>query len=914
MPDPIPPGEAEKLQRDLDYLMNCLSEMLGGLGEHSLAANLPWTGKPGDFSDDSRLVRAWSIAFQLLNMAEENTSVQFRRTRETEEGIAAEPGLWGKVIGQLRGLGITDEEIAGDLGSIRVEPVLTAHPTEAKRASVLRHLRELYLLLVKLENTVWTPAERRDIREELIAMLERLWHTGEVHLEKPHVLNELDGIIYHLREIFPQVVAILDRRLRHAWKEAGLADADLPTGNQLPRLGFSTWVGGDRDGHPLVTAQITQQTLRELRLNALMLIHGQLTALGSRLSISRRILPPPKDFCNRIGELADRLGPRGVEAMNRNPEEPWRQMVNLMKAMVPVEVDGAGQTLCEEGRTQYHRSEELAEDLRLLRKSLEAVGASRIARADVVPVLRAVEVFGFHLASLDIRQNSHYHDLAVEQLMAAAGMAETGFAEWDEERRLAFLNRELASPRPFARHDCRPGKEADAVVDCYRVLAAHIRRHGTDGLGALIVSMTRSLSDLLVVYLLAREAGLTSTTAEGQLCLLPVVPLFETIDDLRGSAGILGAFLDHPMTRRTLDHLCGAERVQQVMIGYSDSNKDGGIIASLWGLYRGQEAMVEAGRARGVRIRFFHGRGGTISRGAGPTSRFLRGLPHGSVDGDLRLTEQGEVIAQKYSNPLNAAYNLELLLAGTAGVTISQNRRPRQVPPLETVMDRLAETSRSAYEQLVTTEGFITFFRHATPIDVIESSSIGSRPARRTGGATLADLRAIPWVFSWSQSRYYLSGWFGAGTALERLKNDDEAAFRELVRNSQSWTTLHYIVANVATSIATANPAIMEDYAGLVPDTALGERIFSLIVDEYRRTNRMLEEIYGGTLEERRAAVHAAFHRRHEALAVLHRRQIELLGRWRLEQTSTADACSDELLFRLLETVNAIAAGLRTTG
>lgn len=914
MPDPITPMEAEKLRRDLDYLMNCLSEMLGGQGEQALASHLPWRGNTGDIFDDSRLVRAWSIAFQLLNMAEENASVQFRRTRETGEGIAAEPGLWGMVIAQLRGLGITDEEIADDLGSIRVEPVLTAHPTEAKRASVLRHLRELYLLLVKLENTVWTPAERQDIREEIIAMLERLWHTGEVHLEKPHVLSELDGIIYHLREIFPQVVGILDHRLHHAWREAGLAGDPLSTGNRLPRLGFSTWVGGDRDGHPLVTAQVTDQALGELRLNALMLIHGQLTALGSRLSISRRILSPPADFSNRIAELAARLGLRGAEAMNRNPEEPWRQMVNLMKAMVPVEVDGAGQTLCDEERTQYHRSEELAEDLRLLRKSLEAVGASRIARADVVPVLRAVEVFGFHLASLDIRQNSHYHDLAVEQLMVAAGMTETGFPEWDEERRLAFLNRELASPRPFIRHDSRPGKEAEAVVDCYRVLATYIRRHGTDGLGSLIVSMTRSLSDLLVVYLLAREAGLTAATAEGQVCLLPVVPLFETIDDLRGSAGILGSFLDHPMTRRTLDHLCGAERVQQVMIGYSDSNKDGGIIASLWGLYRGQEAMIEAGRARGIRIRFFHGRGGTISRGAGPTSRFLRGLPHGSVSGDLRLTEQGEVIAQKYSNPMNAAYNLELLLAGTAGVSIAQNRRPRQIPPLETVMDRLAEASRCAYEQLVTTDGFITFFRHATPIDVIESSSIGSRPARRTGGATLADLRAIPWVFSWSQARYYLSGWFGAGTALERLMNDDEAAFRELVRNHQPWTTLHYIVANVATSITTANPGIMEDYAGLVPDTALGERVFALIIDEYRRTNRMLEEIYGGTLEERRATVHAAFSRRHEALIVLHRRQIELLRRWRHERTDKSSACSDDLLFQLLETVNAIAAGLRTTG
>ncbi|QXE89802.1 phosphoenolpyruvate carboxylase [Geomonas subterranea] len=903
----------EKLQRDLDYLMECLAEMFNGLGESQIAACLPKSGSVTP-SEDCKFVRAWSIAFQLLSMAEENFAVQTRRGVETGQGLVAEPGLWGRVLEKLNRGGVPQEEIADLLGQIRVEPVLTAHPTEAKRASVLRHLRELYLLLVKRENTVWTPLEREEIREEIVAMLERLWRTGEIHLEKPQVLNELATIIYHLREIFPQVIPILDKRICHAWREAGLTRPLSPLTDRLPRVSFSTWVGGDRDGHPLVTPEVTAATLRELRLNALLLIHGQLTTLGSRLSISRLLLPPPPELSRRLQVLAAPTGALGAEALRRNPEEPWRQLVNLMKAKLPVDVTGQEETLCGDSGSRYCRAAELEEDLRLLRDTLVATGATRLALADVVPVLRSVEVFGFHLASLDIRQNSAFHDKAVEQLMSAAGVEQQGFSQWREPERLAFLNRELASPRPFLLPDAQPGREAQSVIGCYRVLAAQIQSYGPESLGALIVSMTRSASDLLVVYLLAREAGLMVTTEQGLACLLPVVPLFETIEDLDQSARILEEFLGHPMTRRTQARLCGVHPVQQVMVGYSDSNKDGGIMASLWGLYRAQEAMLAVARRQGVRLRFFHGRGGTISRGAGPTSRFLRGLPEGSASGDLRLTEQGEVISQKYSNPLNAAYHLELLLAGTAGVSIPQRGGPGPGHPLEPVMDRLAQRSRLAYQRLLASEGFVTFFRQATPIDVIESSSIGSRPARRTAQPSLGDLRAIPWVFSWSQARYFLSGWYGIGFALEELMREDAATFGELVRNCQSWTVLHYIISNAATSVASANVAIMRSYAGLVHDEAIREPIFTAISEEYLRTVSMLEEIYGGSLAERRAAVHSSLARREDALKVLHERQIALLHQWRQDAGRHDTAMSGGLLFRLLETVNAIAAGLGTTG
>jgi phosphoenolpyruvate carboxylase len=501
--------------------------------------------------------------------------------------------------------------------------------------------------------------------------------------------------------------------------------------------------------------------------------------------------------------------------------------------------------------------------------------------------------------------------------MRAAGLDDTDFPAWDEARRLAFLEHELRSPRPFTRPGMQPGTEAEAVLSCYRVVVEHIAAHGPDGLGALIISMTRSLSDLLAVYLLAREVGLLIETPEGLACQLPVVPLFETIDDLQRSPEILRAFLEHPITQRSLAiQPPGADgaRVQQVMIGYSDSNKDGGIFASLWGLYRAQETLIGVGRACGVRVRFFHGRGGTISRGAGPTHRFVKSMPRGALGGDLRLTEQGETIAQKYANRIQAAYHLELLLAGTTRATLLDEHLVEPPHPLEPTMDRLAEHSRQVYTELLTSEGFLTFFRQATPIDVIEQSRIGSRPARRSGQATLADLRAIPWVFSWGQARYYLSGWYGVGSALESLQMNDPDAFSAAQQHLLTWAPLHYILSNAATSIAVVDTEMMRAYAALVEDADIRERVLSRILGEYVRTRQMLEALYGGPLAERRPNVHGLMQIRRKGLHVLHEQQLALLREWRDLQQQGATADAEQVLPHLLLTVNALASGLGSTG
>jgi phosphoenolpyruvate carboxylase len=343
------------------------------------------------------------------------------------------------------------------------------------------------------------------------------------------------------------------------------------------------------------------------------------------------------------------------------------------------------------------------------------------------------------------------------------------------------------------------------------------------------------------------------------------------------------------------------------MIGYSDSNKDGGILASQWGLYRAQETLSAIGEAAGVAIRYFHGRGGTISRGAGPTHRFLRALPPGSMSGSLRVTEQGETVSQKYANLITAEYHLELLLAGAAGATAGKAHTPLAAPELEPVMDRLAAASREAYGGLVQRDGFISFFRQATPIDVIERSSIGSRPARRTGQATIADLRAIPWVFAWSQSRFFLSGWFGLGSALSDLRANDPAQYANLMARAFDWPPLHYVISNVATSIATSDAKIMERYAALVDNPALRSEVMGIIFEERARTLAILEEIYGGPLQVRRPNISRTLELRAPALRPLHERQIDLLREWRRSG-------DDALLGELLLTVNAIAGGLGSTG
>ena len=456
------------------------------------------------------------------------------------------------------------------------------------------------------------------------------------------------------------------------------------------------------------------------------------------------------------------------------------------------------------------------------------------------------------------------------------------------------------------------------MLGALRVVKRYWQQYGTEGLGSLIISMTRDVSDLLGVYLLAREVGLMVETADGSACPLPVVPLFETIDDLQRSPVIFEQFLSHPITRRSLTIWPRTGRTNrptaQVMVGYSDSNKDGGILASLVGLRRAQSELAAVAERHGIGLRLFHGRGGTISRGAGPTHRFIRALPDGSLEGDLRVTEQGETISQKYAHQPSAIYNLELFLAGVTRKTLSDSRKAPACHSLEDALVRLAGRAQQSYRSLIESDGFVSFFRQATPIDAIERSRIGSRPSRRTGKASLEDLRAIPWVFSWGQARFYLSGWYGVGTALQALRAEEPVAFERICEQLTQWAPLHYLISNVATSITSVDRQVMNLYAALVPDQELRERFMQRIERELDLTHEMIERVYGGPLAVRRPNVHRTMELRRAGLLVLHRQQVRLLRRFRDAEGAGRDAEVEALLPQLLLSVNAIASGLGATG
>ncbi len=908
--------EIGKPYRDLRFLLVALAEILRENGESEIADAIPWiNGHSTDKAGLTKLVQLYSLIFQLINMVEINAAVQYRRSVEDVD-IRGVNGLWAQNISDLQAKGLSAEEIFEELKNTRVEPVLTAHPTEAKRATVLEHHRELYLLLVSLENSMYTRQEQQNIRNNIKLSLYRLWKTGEIYLEKPDVPSELRNVLHYLVNVFPEVIPIVDRRLEQAVQMLDGTAETLQKEHAYPKMTFGNWVGGDRDGHPLVTGEVTRHTLLKLRLNAFVVIRRQLVTLVRRLSFSHSLEKCTAVYQERVNLLADELGERGQDELLRNKGEAFRQLIHLMIIKLPVDTERGHATRLLVQQGSYKHSSRLVEDLRILQQELLVYGARAVALNDVKQAIRIVEVFGFHLAALDIRQNSTFHDKAVSQLLEASHLKDTNFIDWKEEKRKSFLLDELEHSRPFVHPLSKLSDEAKTVMECYRTVQEHTSEFGYNCIGSFIVSMTRSYSDLLTVYLLARESGLTFMAEEGLISKVHVVPLLETIDDLENGPAILEEYFSTPIVQRSLEYYreqMGLRRpVQQIMVGYSDSNKDGGIIASQWHLYKAQYKLAETGEKFGIDIRFFHGKGGSISRGSGPTHYFIKALPYGSPNGNIRLTEQGETIAQKYANKVNAAYNLELLAANTLSKTITDQRGKKKYHPHADIIEWLARESQSSYEALIRSEGFVPFFRQATPIDAIEMSKIGSRPAKRTGASTLEDLRAIPWVFSWSQSRFHMTSWFGLGSALQKMKEEQPDYYTTIHKALREDDFLRYVFTNVDTSLAATDEDIMALYAGLVEDEALRDRFFSIFQDELRLVKYHMNELLGRPFQERRKHHYFSNRLRASLMNTLHHKQVKLLKRWRKE-LKTGER-SGETQLDLLLTINAIAAANRNTG
>ena len=906
---------------DLDFLLTCFREVLEESGKQAIVPYIPWISSdeqpPEEVLLSNDYIHMLSMSFQLVNLVEVNGAVQSRRAKEDGD-MSSVNGLWSANFKLLKGKGITEDQILEVLPDVLVEPVLTAHPTEAKRTVVLQEYRRLYLLLVRRENKMYTHIEREDIRDEIKQILHRLWNIDEIYIEKPRLESELDNILHYLTNVFPDVVVFLDKRLRQAWRESGFDLAKLNNTDLFPGLSFGNWVGGDRDGHPLVTPDITRMTLNKLRIHAFVIVKKELLALAQKLSIYISLHGAGEEFATRLGQLVSELGTSGEKVLKENQNEIFKAYVMLLLHKLPIDVTQEHNLSLEDAENRYRHSEQLVADLNILSQELENYGIPEVAHVDVGRCKRLLTIFGFHLAQLDIRQNSQFHEKALEQLVAASLGANTeSLALSSQTEKRKFLDAELKMNRPFLLEHAGTGSEARNVIETLQVVQNHISRYSRRSIGKLIISMTRNAEDLLTVYLFMREAGLTIQYNNALAAKLPVVPLFETIEDLKDSPQILDDYLSHPVVKNSLE--LQRERTkakvlyQDVMVGYSDSNKDGGILASSWFLNEAQRDLTEVGKKHGVIVRFFHGKGGSISRGSGPLHWFIKTLPHGSVNGQFRVTEQGETIERKYANLVNAAYNLELMLASVTAQTALHKFLPSGNGDVAGLFGKLGERGKYYYHELISDPDFIQFFSQATPIDVIESSKIGSRPARRTGKRSIEDLRAIPWVFSWAQSRFNITSWYGVGSTLKEMQTGDTqeyAKLRELVKYDPF---VRYVITNLDSSLAATDEHIMAKYASLVEDANVRERMMAKMVTELELTRNMLADLLKIPIHERRKNHYYSTMLRAEALAHLHEAQIELLSKWRAAKKDNLPD-EDQYLFALLQCVNAIANALGTTG
>jgi len=865
-------GEAHAIRDELAALMNGLS-----------------------IADTLHVVRAFSYFSHLANIAED-VHQNRRRRAHTRSGSSPQRGSLADALDRLDEAGVEATRIADWLERATVSPVLTAHPTEVQRKSILDAEREIARLLQWRDRAELTPDEAEEVERSLRRQVLQLWQTAMLRLSKLRVRDEIDNALAYYRHTFlheaPRLVAALEARLRHA--------SSLGEDWRIPRfLVLGSWIGGDRDGNPFVVADMLDYAVRAQSAVAFGHYLEEVHRLGRELSMSSRLVTPTPELL----ALAARAG-------DDNPhrqDEPYRQaLVGLYARLAATARALAGYVPPRaphvEG-TVYASPDAFAADLATIEASLSSHGAQALAAGRLSPLRRAVDVFGFHLAALDLRQNADVHEAVVADLLARAGVCDD-YRALAEPSRVELLARELAQPRllhsPFQAYDERTRSELAIVEAAARAHAAF----GPRVVPHYVISKCESVSDLLEVAVLLKESGLL---VDGRL-VVDIVPLFETIDDLAHAAEVMRAAFALPLYR---GWLATRGQLQEVMLGYSDSNKDGGYVTSNWALYRAELALVAAFREAGVTLRLFHGRGGTVGRGGGPAHDAIVAQPPGAAAGGLRVTEQGEIIASKYSDPELGRRNLETLVAATLELALL-DAQPlgSRAAAYHDAMERLSAHACRAYRALVyETPGFVDYFRAATPIAEIARLNIGSRPASRTASSRIEDLRAIPWVFSWGQCRLMLPGWYGFGRAVDALVAEYAGAIELLAEMHVRWPFFRSVLSNMGMVLAKTDLAIASRYAELVPDAALRDAIFGRIADEHSRTLRHLRAITGEeVLLADNPTLARSIRNRFPYLDPLNHVQVELLRRFREGQTDDRTQRAIHL------TINGLAAGLRNSG
>ncbi len=842
------------------------------------------------------IVRAFSYFSHLANIAEDQHHIRRNRAHAIL-GSAPRPGSLAFAFQRTHETGVAPERLAEFFDSALVGPVLTAHPTEVRRKSTLSRELEIAGLLDERDRAQGDAEELVLIEEQLRRCVLILWRTNMLRQTRLKVIDEVtNGLSYYDYTFFRELP-----RLYGAIEDALESAGGKRRGKPVPSfLQIGSWIGGDRDGNPYVTAEVLNEAVRQQSARALAYYLDQLHELGGVLSLATSLV-------SVTAELAA-LAERACDESSTRKDEPYRRAIAGMYsrlAKTARELDHVVSLRQPIGDAPGYRGvEELAADLDVIDASLKANGGTIVARGRLRALRRAVDVFGFHLAPIDLRQNSDVHERTVAEILAAA---EPGldYQNSSEPERVALLRRELVSPRPLVSPFIAYSEETMEELGVFRAAAAIRRTYGPGAIRTSIISKTDSVSDMLELALILKEVGLV--TADGAASLY-VVPLFETIDDLRACVGVMDALLSIPEYRRLVDSLGGE---QEVMLGYSDSNKDGGFVTSGWELYKAEIGLVEVFRRHGVRIRLFHGRGGSVGRGGGPSYDAILAQPGGAVQGQIRITEQGEIISSKYSSPEVGRRNLETLVSATLEATLLQDESPAPDHAFLETMEELSKSAYAAYRGLVyETEGFERYFWASTVITEIASLNIGSRPASRKKTTAITDLRAIPWVFSWAQCRLMLPGWFGFGAAVNAYRQahpvDGLEALRQMYRR---WPFFSTLLSNMDMVLSKSSLAIASRYARLCDDVALREKIFARISAEWRDFVEALNAIMGQSrLLESNPLLDRSIRNRFPYLDPLNHVQVELL---KLHRTR---ATSEKVLQGIQLTINGVSAGLRNSG
>jgi phosphoenolpyruvate carboxylase len=842
------------------------------------------------------VVRSFAWFSLLVNTAEDVHAQRRRRVHS-----AAQVASIDAALDHLKARGVDAARIATVVEQLAVSPVLTAHPTEVRRRTILNTVDAIARILDKRSRTSLSELELTELCQELEAHVLVLWETAFLRQARPRVLDEIrEALSFYQSSFFaviPQLRAHLERGVRARWG----VDIDAKT-----CVLMGSWIGGDRDGNPFVTADVVRSAVTLNATMALRLHLATLEELSVKLSMSTRLVKPTAALA-ALAEASRDTSPFRAD-------EPYRRALRGMHARLTataVKLLGASPSLLQAvvELPPYAAPQELCADLKVVAESLRSHGALEIAERWVDPAASAVEIFGFHLTSLDVRQNSAVHETVVADLLARAGL-ERNYTACSEQRRVELLTAELRSPRllrsPFATY----ADETLSELAIFAAVADAVERFGERVVPHAIISKAESVSDVLEVAILAKEVGLLRADAGGKLrCAFDIVPLFETIDDLKRAHVTVDALFKNDVYAELL----AARGVQEIMIGYSDSNKDGGYLMAQWALYRSEADLVQVARRSGVRLRLFHGRGGTVGRGGGPSFEAILAQPPGSVDCSLRLTEQGEVIAAKYAHPWLARRNLETLVAATLEAScIDTEGLGDGAARAWAIVDEIAEHSLAEYRALVyETPGFVQFFRQITPIAELSKLNVGSRPASRKPSNRIEDLRAIPWVFSWSQCRLMLPGWYGTGTAIERWVGGDAAREHELRALAGRWPFLRTVLSNMAMVLAKTDLTIARSYAELVDDRALADAIMARIEADHRLgvawSQRLRNDV---DLLGDNPTLARSIRNRFPYLDPLNVLQVDLLRRYR---SGTGE--SPELLERgILLSINGLATGLRNSG